>query len=110
MKCLKCLKTINGKPKLKFNKYLSHFSNWAVCKECVDVSVKKANENVHSYYIKNKERYTKLQKSYKKKLTDSYVANVLVDRTNLKAKDVPQEVVDAKRQYMKVNRLFKEEG
>ena len=108
MKCLKCLNPIKKVSHLKVNELLSHVSNWGVCSNCLDISVGEAKEKIHKYYIDNKNHYRKLHKGYKSKLTNSYVANALVDRTNLKAKDIPQVLVEAKRQHMKINRIVKE--
>ena len=111
MKCLKCLKSIkkmNKRNIFKVNQYLIHIANWGICKDCLDITVEEAAHYVHKYYISNKDRYAQLHKGYKAELTDSYVANALVDRTDLKAKDMPKEMIEAKKQYMKLNRIIKE--
>ena len=56
----------------------------------------------------NKSHYRELHKSYKNKLTDSYVANCLADRTILKGSDIPQDIIQAKRQYMRMKKHLKE--
>ena len=108
MKCLKCLKDYNGKHKSSFKHYLKHINKWGLCKECNSGVIQKENDYSHNYYTKHKKHYARLQKNYREQLTDSYVANVLVDRTTLKAKDIPQEMVDAKRQHIKMKRMMKE--
>ena len=111
MKCLKCLKSIkkmNKRSIFKVNQYLIRITNWGICEDCLDINVKEAADYVHKYYIANKDRYAELQKRYKEELTDSYVANVLADKSSLKGKDIPKEIIKAKRQYMKMNRLLKE--
>ena len=101
--CLKCKKKVYDSTKLVLNKHLEHINNWTICNEC-----NTKDTYASDYYYDNKEQYRKLHKKYKAELTDSYVANALVDGTNLKAKDMPQELIDAKRQYMKLNRIMKE--
>ena len=108
MKCLKCMKSYVGTSDIKVNKYLIHITNWGICKDCLDITVKEAADYVHKYYTANKDRYAKLQKKYKEELTDSYVANVLADRSSLKGRDIPKEIIEAKRQYMKLNQITKE--
>lgn len=41
-------------------------------------------------------------------LSDYYVKRVIVDGTNLKPKDIPQPLVDLKREEIKINRLLRE--
>ena len=111
MKCLKCMKSIkkmNKRGIFKVNQYLIHIGNWGICEDCLDITVEEAADYVHEYYIANKDRYAKLQKEYKEKLTDSYVANTLADKSSLKGRDIPKEIIKAKRQYMKLNRITKE--
>ena len=110
MKCLNCLKPMKKVVHLKLNKYLEHLKNWNICKDCDDTIKSMIRGKVTEYYLNNKKHYRKLHKKYKAKLTDSYVANALVDRTELKAKDMPKEMIKAKKQYMKLNRIVKEKN
>ena len=116
MRCLKCLKDIDGNVRgvglkgIKPNQHLLHLGNWNICDGCFNKSDKDSKEYSSNYYYKNKERYRKLHKGYKSRLTDSYVANVIVEKSSLKAKDIPQEMVEARRQYMKLNRIIKKDG
>ena len=111
MKCLKCLNTIPFKHQtLNVNEHLKHFESWSICDDC-----DKKNKVVlvmysSEYYQKNKEHYRELHKEYKKNLTDSYVANMIADRTTLKAKDIPKELIKAKRQHVQVKRILKEQN
>ena len=105
MKCLKCLKSYRGRKLfLDVSKDFMHLEKWGVCESCSETM----NQYRHEYYIKNKEHYKGLHKEYRANLADYYVANQLVFRTSLKAKDIPKEMVQAKRQIMKFNRLIKE--
>ena len=108
MKCLKCMKVIKQVKELRVNKYLVHIANWGICSDCVDMTVKQAANYVHEYYVSNKDRYTILHKEYRDGLCDSYVANVLADKSSLRGRDIPQEIIKAKKQYMKLNRIIKE--
>ncbi len=105
MKCLKCLKIYKEKQTLKLNKYLSHLNKWGICNKC-DNTGKYASE----YYHKNKDHYRDLHKGYKSKLVDSYVANIIVDGTSLKAKEIPKQLIIGKRQQMQIKRIIKEQN
>ena len=109
MKCLKCGKVdTNKKSSAKLPELLAHLANWHVCETCVELDKSSASQKASEYYQNNKEHYRKLHVSYKTKLSDSYVANCVADGTSLKGKDIPKPLVQAKRQYMKVNREIKE--
>ena len=49
----------------------------------------------------------KRSKDRRKAITDSYVRQVLCDRTSLTFKDIPQELIDAKRELIKLSRKLK---
>ena len=109
MKCLKCRTAYpNRKSKVKLNPLLSHLENWFVCEKCVELEDIANTDKAHNYYVSNKQNYRKLHKKYKSDLSDSYVANCIADGTALTGKDIPQPLVKAKSQYMKVNRRLKE--
>ena len=113
MKCLRCLKTVDEdnsyKPNIS-NEYLKHLSNWIICLMCKELEDEVNKIDAKIYYNKNKEHYRDLHKQYKKILIDSYVANAFVDRTDLKAVDVPKSMIKAKRGFMLMNRLIKKEN
>lgn len=104
MKCLKCFKQADGVKPKNLPVMLSHLANFTVCNDCDDTG-----KYEKDYYIRNKVHYRELHKSYKSNLTDSYVANTFADKTSLKAKDIPKAIIEAKRNYMKLKRLTKEE-
>jgi len=105
MICIKCFKRCKGIKSKGLPGMLSHLAKYTVCDNCDDTG-----KYAKDYYTQYKEHYRELHKTYKKELTDSYVANTLVDRTELKAKDMPKELISAKREYMKLNRLIKEKS
>ena len=105
MKCLKCLKLYAGKQSVKLNEHLAHLSKWGVCADCDDTG-----KYASDYYHKNKERYKKLHKGYKANLTNSYVANIIVNGTSLKAKEIPEQLIVGKRQQMQIKRIMKEQN
>ena len=104
MICIKCLKKTKGTKLKNLPSLLSHLNKYSMCIDCDNTK-----DYSTMYYKQRKEHYRKLHKGYKSKLIDSYVANAIVDRTNLKAKDIPKDLIKAKRQFMKVNRIMKEE-
>ena len=64
------------------------------------------------YKLLNIEELNKKRREYGQKcrdnLTDVYIIKTLTDRSNLTNKDIPQELVEAKRQYVKIKRITKE--
>jgi len=105
MICIKCFKRCKGIKSKGLPGMLSHLAKYTVCDNCDDTG-----KYAKDYYTQYKEHYRELHKTYKKELTDSYVAHPLVDRTELKAKDLPKELISPKREYMKLNRLIKEKS
>ena len=111
MKCLRCLKEVKEdnlfRPNIS-NVRLKHLSNWIICLMCKELEDEVNRIDARIYYNKNKKHYRKLHKEYKKLLVDSYVANAFVDRTDLKAVDIPEVMIKAKRGFMLMNRILKE--
>ena len=103
MKCLKCFEEDGRKQSLNLPPVLKYVEKYHVCDKCDDKG-KYAKE----YYRNNKEHYKELHKGYREELIDSYVANMIADKSSLKAKDIPDELIDSKRQYIKLKRLLKE--
>ena len=109
MKCLKCQKVDKTKKSnIRLNPHLSHLESWYVCLDCVDMSVKEAATYAHDYYTKNKKHYRKLHVGYKAQPTMSYVKNMLADGRSFKAKEVPDEIAELKREQLKLKRAIKE--
>ena len=109
MKCLLCLKPMSRKSKIRINKYLQHIvDKWDICYHCDRELELIAETERKIYYLEHKGNYRKLHKKYKAKLIDSYVANAFVERSELKAVDVPKAIIKAKRQSMLMNRIIKE--
>ena len=104
MICIKCFKKTKGIRPKNLPSMLSHLNKYAICSSCDNTG-----DYAKSYYRKHKEHYKELHSAYKSELIDSYVANAVADRTNLKAKDIPKDVIQAKRQYMNMNRIIKDE-
>ena len=108
MRCLKCKEYKITKRKYSDDRIKELLLNWYICNKCESSIAKIEKEKAHKYYINNKDRYRELHIGYKSNLSNSYVANGIVDKTSLKAKDIPQDMIDAKRQYMKTKRILKE--
>ena len=111
MRCLKCMKVdppLITKPMKDLPPLLAHLKDWCLCAGCIEQGVKETADKAAIYYRANKGHYRKLHVKYKEDLTDSYVANCLADGSTLKAKDMPKEMVQAKRQYMKMKKQLKE--
>jgi len=43
-------------------------------------------------------------------LTDYYVVRFIIENTNLTPKDIPQELIEAKRELIKIRRFIKREN
>ena len=105
MKCIKCLEKVEGTSKdLNLPDMLSHFKKWTICSSCND----KLKEKRDSYKKHNK-YYKKKQKEYRETLADQYVSRVICDNTVLKPKEIPKNLIQAKRQHMQLNKILKED-
>ena len=68
------------------------------------------------YYLKNSKEYAKnnrgkINKSRKKSrevLSDWYIKKLLTDNSSLSNKDIPQELIEAKKQHLKIKKITKE--
>jgi hypothetical protein len=56
-----------------------------------------------------KERNAKAKRKMSRQLTDNYMKKLLTHRTNLKYKDIPQSLIEAKRATMKIKRAIQSE-
>ena len=121
---------INRRENIKINKKLS-FENKCKCTKCEKIKlkdmfqkdsskkcgIKKICKECLALYEKarvSSESRLRAMKKYRKKITknleDAYVRRLIATGTFLTHKDIPQALVDAKRQYMKINRITKERG
>lgn len=66
--------------------------------------LKRYYRNHENYLNKNKES----RKKAAKELRDSYVKNVIIGRSSLRSEDIPKEMIDAKRELLKLYRKVKE--
>ena len=55
---------------------------------------------------KELERYEKRGKLLRERLDDKYIKSLLCSKNTLKHRDIPQELIEAKRQYLKINRII----
>ncbi len=60
------------------------------------------------YQVENKERISAQQKKHREGLPDVYIKRLIVKGIPLKPKDIPQCLVDLKREELKINRLIRE--
>ena len=75
----------------------SHLTN--VCLDCYNPMVEASKENNRVWT----RRYGKIERD---NLEDSYVKTLLCRRSFLKSKDIPQELIEAKRQQVKLKRIL----
>ena len=60
------------------------------------------------YRQNNKDKELQRGKRHRDSMSDSYIKNLIVAyNTSLETKDIPQEVVEAKREHLKLKRLLK---
>lgn len=72
----------------------------------------KLKEYVRKWQKNNPEKIRRFQRKYKKvgreNLKDWYIKTLITNKSILNHKDIPQELIEAKRQYLKVKRKLKE--
>ena len=61
-----------------------------------------------AYKAANKDRITAKRHERVASLSDGYVRELLAGRSNLKSADVPPELVELKRQHLKIHRMVME--
>jgi len=135
--CRKCLLLRNQDEEYKEYKYLSNkklresnrerynnYSNKSYHKHIIKNRIKakaRANSEKDIRKIRFKKWLSNHQESYKlysqkirkessKELKDSYIVGQLTLRSTLKAKDIPQELIEIKRLQLKLYRLIKKKG
>ena len=87
-----------------------------VCNPCElireEIKLKKAKERHNSLTEEQKIEYIKYQNKYHKKLRDNlddiYIRNQLCNGGILKSKDIPQELIVAKREQLKLKRFLEQ--
>lgn len=111
-----CSKCGFEKPLSEFHKDKTQSTGFCPsCKDCVSKKRKKhyrKNRTLEikynsSWSRKNRKRINSVKKGYAFTLTDSYIRTVLIKRTLLKASDIPKELVDLKREQLKIHRFLK---
>jgi len=70
----------------------------------------KESKRAKKYYKSNKEKLSERRKRDAENLTDYYVVRFIIENSNLTPKDIPQELIEAKRELIKINRFIKEEN
>jgi len=114
MRCLKCMKVdppLITKPMKDLPPLLAHLKDWCLCAGCIEQGVKETADKAAIYYRANKGHYKKLHVKYRKEGKSYYIKNILANKrkgSSLKAKDIPDELVEPQRQIMKMNKLIKE--
>ena len=67
------------------------------------------SERHRKYREANKEIISERRKRDAKNLTDYYVGRFIIEDSNLTHKDIPQELIEVKRELIKIRRLIREE-
>lgn len=91
--------------------------NEAICSTCGNnyfpkIKLKKSSKNHYcSIKCKNANKnndYVRYGKSSRERLSDPYVKQRIYSHTNLKSNDIPQSMVDAYREHLRLKRLIKD--
>jgi len=97
MRCIKCIK--------RYNKQIG----FGLCEICLKKSINKPKIYAAKYRKAHRNHYNKLGKEYRDQLSDSYIRRLIVDKsTILEPSDIPQVMVDAKRNAIKLKRFIRE--
>lgn len=82
------------------------------CKECrkiyYDLNKKNIKEYKKIYHDLNKEKINENTKKHTINLSNFYVIDLLVGKTDLIKEQIPQSLIEAKREQIKLIRLIKE--
>ena len=70
----------------------------------------KERKRAKKYNQANKEKLSERRKRDAENLTDYYVVRFIIEKSNLTPKDIPQELIEAKRELIKINRFIKKEN
>jgi hypothetical protein len=112
-----CSKCGEPKPLSQFSKDKAQKDGfYGTCKNCVGIKRKEYYQKNRAFEIsknsnwqkQNRKRVNATKKNNVAKLTDCYVREVLTKRTNLKGSDIPQELIDLKKEQLKIHRYLKE--
>ena len=68
----------------------------------------KLRKNAAKWKAENKTKYYEYHAKYRENLADGYVAGRIIQGTILKAKDIPIELIEAKRMQIMIHRKIKE--
>ena len=116
--CIECYKKYVEKNAEKIRKtnrkyYLKHQDE--ICKsqkEYYENNKDRMLNKLKKYREENREQIRERDRKYNQKqrdnLTDVYIKNMLTGGNNLKPEDIPQELIEAKRQHLKLKRITKE--
>ena len=116
--CIECYKKYIEKNVEKIRKtkrkyYLKHQDE--ICKsqkEYYENNKDRMLNKLKKYREENREQIRERDRKYNQKqrdnLTDVYIKNMLTGGNNLKPEDIPQELIEAKRQHLKLKRITKE--
>ena len=82
----------------------------ACCRECLSKQRKEWNKNNPERQKKNNKKIRMRCKSYSADLADTYIISMLVSRSSLLTKDIRKypELIEARRQIIKISRLNKQ--
>ena len=98
---------VSKNPELYKKKQGDNYKRWK------KKNYKKVLESKRNYRLKNKAKINKYTKnryaSERELLSDWYVKALIVNGTILKFEDIPQEMVEAKREHLKLYRIIREE-
>ena len=79
-------------------------------KKYYEANREKEREDQKKYYEANREKLLEKNKKGIKYLSDNYVKGLLTKNTNLTYKDIPQGLIQAKRELIKIRRFIKREN
>ena len=102
---MKCFKKTSGQKPQNLPDMLSHLANYTICSACDD-TLEKSREK----YKKHSSYYKKIQSKYRKDLSNQYISRLMADNSILKPKDIPEDLLKAKRQYIQLKKLIKEDA
>ena len=110
-KCIKCMMPHEDNNVVNVNHHLTEVANnWGMCKFCIDDGESHKYKTRKAYYKNRQKHYKEIQEGYRKNLVDYYVKQLVIGESKtLTPEDIPDKLVEAKRQHVQTKRILKKE-
>ena len=110
-KCIKCMMPHEDNNVVNVNHHLTEVANnWGMCKFCIDDLNRHRYNDKRTYYKNRQKHYRDIQRGYRDNLVEYYVKQLVIGESKtLTPEDIPDKLVEAKRQHVQTKRILKKE-